>query len=274
MDGSGGATAARVAAVAIAAFCLVSVPAAARLYQGSASANKVEGTKRADRIALKGGSDRAWGRGGADRISGGGGRDSLRGNSGRDRVSGGAGHDRVNGGTGNDRLSGGSGVDRLTGGDGRDRLAGGAGHDLLDSADGRRDARVDGGPGYNRCSIDAADLEVARRCSRITIVPDTGRRRSRRGAAAVPPGTLVFADARGLSCASSLPTCGFVITGTGADDLVGTVSGSGGAQLAAGVAVGEASGDWTARGEYGCTAAGALVVSIGEEAVRVPVSCN
>ena len=266
--------AARTATAAIAAFCLVSVPAAARLYTGTSSANKVEGTKRADRIVLKGGNDRAWGRGGADRISGAGGRDSLRGNSGRDRVSGGKGHDRVNGGTGNDRLSGGPGVDRLTGGDGRDRLAGGAGHDLLDSADGRRDARVDGGPGYNRCSIDAEDLGVARRCSRITIVPDAGRRRSGGAAAADPAGKLVVATARGLSCASSLPTCGFVMTGTGADTVVGTVSGSGGAQLAAGAAFAPTGGEWTARGEYGCNADGTLVVSIGEETVRVPVNCE
>ena len=186
---------------------------------------------------------------------------------------GGTGNDRVNGGTGDDRLSGGSGVDRLTGGNGRDRLSGGAGHDLLDSADGRRDARVDGGPGYNRCSIDAEDLPVARRCSRVTIVPDAGRRRSGRGAAAAPPGTLTLSTARGLSCASSLPTCGFVMTGTGADALLGTVSGSGGAQLAAGAVLGNG-GEWTARGEYGCTSDGSIIVFLGEELLRVPVTCD
>jgi len=187
----------------------------------------------------------------------------------------------VSGGTGNDRLSGAAGKDRLTGGKGKDRLAGGAGNDVLNSADGRRDGRVDGGKGRNRCGIDAVDLKVVRRCSTITVVkpapggPGTGGNGAPGGnGAAGAAGALALTEATGLSCASTLPTCQFEITGTGADTLVGTVSGDGGAQPAAGAAVAVSGDDWTARGAYACTSNGSLVVTIGEEVLRVPVSCT
>jgi hypothetical protein len=85
----------------------------------------------------------------------------------------------------------------------------------------------------------------------------------------------VVTDATGLSCGSQLPTCLFQINGTGADSLLGSVTGGGGVSLAAGVGVSiEPNGDWTATGLYGCTDDGFLRVTIGGESVDVPITCT
>ena len=226
---------------------------------------------------------------GNDRLNGSAGNDVVAGAAGGDAMNGSTGKDRLTGASGNDRLTGGKGNDRLNGGKGKDRLAGGAGNDVLDSADGRLDGRVDGGAGRNRCRIDAADLKVTRRCSTITVVKaapgapgsggsgaggGTAQRRHGAGGGTGAAGALTLSSATGLSCASTEPTCLFEIIGTGADTLVGTVSGDGGAQPGAGAAAAAEGDEWTARGAYGCTSNGWLVVTIGEEELRVPVSCS
>jgi hemolysin type calcium-binding protein len=177
-------------------------------------------------------------------------------------------HERAGG------LSGGKGNDRLNGGKGRDRLFGGAGNDRLNSADGRKDARVAGGPGSDSCRIDAIDLSIVRGCASITVVPggSTGG-----GGGGGPGGGgaagLVLATASGLRCGSRLPTCIFTMNGGGADSEVGTVTGAGGV-TGGGGAVSETGDAWTAAGSYGCMADGFLRVAIGSELLDVPVECT
>jgi len=264
---------------AIAALGVLSAPATARVFNGSSSANRVVGTKKADRIVLKAGNDRARGLGGADRIFGGAGKDRLRGDA------------------GGDRLSGGKGRDQLIGGKGRDRFDGGAGNDVINAVDRRKDARVNGGAGRNICRIDPADLAVAKRCSKIVVVRGpgapggggtggggtgggTGGGGGGDGGGGTGGGTdgaagpLALSSGEGLSCASALPTCVFTLEGTGADTLTGTVTGEGGVETAAGAAVAAQGDDWTAAGSYGCTSDGALVVTVGVEVLRVPITCG
>ena len=228
------------------------------MFNGSSSTNKVVGTKKADRIVLKAGNDRARGRGGSDRISGGAGKDRLRGDA------------------GGDRLSGGKGRDQLIGGKGRDRFDGGAGDDVINAVDRRKDARLNGGAGRNICRIDPADLAVVKRRSKIIVVPGPGAPGGggTGGGTDGAAGPLALSNGEGLSCASALPTCIFTLEGTGADTLTGTVTGEGGVQTAAGAAVAAQGDDWTAAGSYGCTSDGALVVTIGVEVLRVPITCG
>ncbi|CAN5524768.1 hypothetical protein BH20ACT19_BH20ACT19_06250 [soil metagenome] len=56
--------------------------------------------------------------------------------------------------------------------------------------------------------------------------------------------------------------------------MTGTVTGEGGVDPAAGAAVAVQGEDWAAAGGYGCTSDGALVVTIGSEALRVPITCG
>lgn len=249
---------ARVTALALLATAVIVAPATARVFTGGKKANRVVGTKRADTMRLGAGNDRARGAGGKDRILGG------------------RGNDRLSGGAGADRLEGGAGKDRLKGGKGKDRLSGGAGADRLNAADGRADRVVDGGGGKNICRIDAAELSIVRHCAKLTVVGGAGTPGG--GGTTEPlsggPGALGLATAEGLSCASSLPLCGFALTGTGADSPVGTVTGGGGVTPGAGLGVSPSEDDWEARGLYGCTADGYLRVTIGEKSVDVPVDCT
>jgi hypothetical protein len=233
----------------LALVCLAGASASAKVLKGTDKANRVVGTKKADVIRLAGGNDRAWGRGGGDRIMGGRGRD------------------RLNGGRGNDRLTGGKGADRLTGAAGRDRL---------NAVDRRKDARVDGGAGRNVCRVDAADLSVVRRCFTLKVAPGGGAPGGGGPGGGGQGGDagLQLVSATGLSCASSLPTCSFELSGTGADAVAGTVSGGGGVQPGAGAAASVSDGQWTARGLYGCSDDGFLRVTIGSEHVDVPITCT
>jgi Ca2+-binding RTX toxin-like protein len=265
--------AARAMLLALLAAAVMTAPATARVFTGGKKANRVVGTKRADTMRLGGGNDRAGGRGGRDRILGGHGNDRLAGGAGVDRLSGNAGKDRLNGGGAADRLNGGAGKDRLKGGAGRDRLKGGAGADVLNSVDRRADKVVDGGGGNNTCTVDAADVAVARHCAKLTVVPAGGGGDGETTPTSGTAGALGISSGEGLSCASALPICSFTITGTGADSQLGVVTGGGGVTPGAG-AVLAPDDAWEAHGLYGCTADGFLHVSIGEESVDVPVSCS
>lgn len=89
-------------------------------------------------------------------IIGGAGNDSIRGNSGRDTLQGNAGRDSLDGGAGDDLLFGGSGNDTLIGGAGYDLLHGQVGNDRILAVDQMRD-KIDGGPGFDRASLDLID---------------------------------------------------------------------------------------------------------------------
>lgn len=177
---------------------------------------------------------------------------------------------------GNDRLLGGKGRDRLHGGKGRDRLAGGAGNDVLNSVDKRKDALVSGGGGRNKCRIDAVDLSVVRGCGTIVTVPSGGSG-SGSGPGSGPGGGgssagLALASATGLQCASSLPTCSYTLSGTGAKSLVGTIGGGGGVTTVGG-SLAPQDENWDGAGLYGCTADGYLRVTIGADVLDIPVDC-
>jgi Ca2+-binding RTX toxin-like protein len=73
---------------------------------------------------------------------------SYSGGAGRDRVTGGEGLDGLDGGAGRDVMHGAGGIDYVTGGPGaRDKLFGDNGADKLFAKDGKRDRRLDCGPG-------------------------------------------------------------------------------------------------------------------------------
>jgi Ca2+-binding RTX toxin-like protein len=253
----------RIGLAAIAAMAVLlatSMIAEARVFSGSGKANRVKGTKKADTIRLRGGNDRANGQAGADRIFGG------------------AGRDRVLGGAGGDRLLGGAGADRLHGGKGADRLSGGGGNDTLNSVDKRKDALVSGGAGKNSCRIDSADLPVVRGCAKIVTVPSGGSGPGGGGPGGGAPGGgsaggLTLGSAEGLQCASEVPTCSFTMSGAGADDVAGTVTGGGGVTSLGG-SVSPQDENWSAGGLYGCTSDGYLRVTIGSEQLDVPVDCT
>ena len=230
-----------IAAAAMIAVFATSMIAEARVFTGSGKANRVKGTKKADTIRLRSGNDSANGRGGGDRIFGGAGRD------------------------------------RLLGGKGRDRLSGGGGNDTLNSVDKRKDALVSGGAGKNSCRIDSVDLSVVRGCNKIVTAPSGGS-----GPGATPPGGtpgdgtaggLTLGSATGLQCGSQVPTCNYQLSGSGADSVLGTVSGGGGVTTVGG-SLTTSGEDWSALGLYGCTADGYLRVAIGSETLDVPVDCT
>jgi Ca2+-binding RTX toxin-like protein len=254
-----------IAAAAMIAVLATSMIAEARVFTGSGKANRVKGTKKADTIRLRAGNDSASGRGGGDRIFGG------------------AGRDRLLGGAGGDRLHGGAGGDRLHGGKGRDRLSGGGGNDTLNSVDRRKEALVSGGAGKNTCRIDTVDLSVVRGCAKIVTVPSGGSGTTT-PPGTTPPGTtppgdggtagaLTLGSATGLQCGSQVPTCNYQLSGSGADGLLGTVSGGGGVTTLGG-SLTTSGEEWSALGLYGCTADGYLRVTIGSESLDVPVDCT
>ena len=254
---------AAAAVLLVAVLVLVgSAPAEAKRIKGTNGPDKIKGTKKKDKIKAKGGNDVVKGRKGKDKLAGGGGDDTLK------------------GGKGKDAHKGGSGDDTLKGGKGKDPHKGGAGNDLLDAVDRRADKKVAGGPGNNTCRIDMADLPVVSGCTKLEVVDappggGDGGSGGGGGGGGQPGGGLVLTSGTGLGCGSALPTCVFQLSGTGADALVGTVSGGGGVTLAVGGGVSvEPDGSWTAGGLYGCTDDGFLRVTIGNESVKVPITCT
>lgn len=198
----------------------------------------------------------------AKRIRGTGGPDVIVGTAKKDRISARGGDDTVNARRGADVLRGGSGEDTLKGAKGKDKFAGGKGDDRLEAVDGRRDRKINGGAGEDTCVIDQVDLDVVRACETLEAKGEA------------PPGSLELRSATGLVCASELPTCVFQLEGTGAEALVGTVTGGGGVTLGVGASVTPSGEDWTAAGSYGCTDDGFLTVTIGSESVDVPITCE
>lgn len=262
---------------------------------GRAGADKIVGGQGRDRLSGGSGRDELFGGPGADRLMAGAGNDRLLSGSGNDTLVGSAGNDVFGGGSGADLMKGMGGRDRLFGGKGRDRILGGGGNDRLNSADGGRDRRVAGGPGRNFCRIDTADLPVLSGCQKIVVGNGggnggggnggTGNRGGGNGGSGGngggpggggngAAGPLTLTSANGLTCDSLLPTCTFQLIGTGADQNGGLVRGEGGASLAAGSSASVKGNEWTATGAYGCSSNGTLVVSIGSETVRAPVTCT
>lgn len=85
----------------------------------------------AETISGLGGNDRIWGYGGIDSLVGGQGNDVLWGDDANDALVGGSHDDQLYGGAGDDRLKGDAGFDYLDGSGGSDHLHGGSEEDLL-----------------------------------------------------------------------------------------------------------------------------------------------
>jgi len=210
----------------------------AKKFKGTSGADQFKGTKKPDKMRAKGGNDRLTGKGGKDKASGGGGNDVIK------------------------------------GGKGKDVLKGGSGDDMLDAVDGAADKKVSGGPGTNTCRLDAADLAIATGCTKVVLPGGVG------GAGGGGDGsgsgnTLTVTSATGLECGTALPLCPFQLEGTGADSLIGLVTGGGEVTLGVGVTLSiEADGSWIATGLYGCSGPGFLHVEIGTKSVDVPITCT
>jgi Ca2+-binding RTX toxin-like protein len=97
-----------------------------------------------------GGDDFVVGNSGADTLLGFDGNDLLIGRAGGDTARGGPGADRQFGKSGRDRLAGGADDDFLRGGTGRDVMKGKTGIDRINARDGRRDVKINCGPGPKR----------------------------------------------------------------------------------------------------------------------------
>jgi Ca2+-binding RTX toxin-like protein len=248
--------------VAATVFCLALAVAA-----GPAVAAKYTGTNRSERII---------GTTKADRINGKGGNDLIKGRGGNDTLNAGKGSNKVVGGKGNDKLIGGPLGDTLVGGAGVDRHFGGAGNDLLNAADGRRDAVIDGGPGSNKCVIDTLELSIVRNCGSVQAT--TPGKQGGGGGGGTGGGSgqgLQYNDTTFICDPLGLLPCTFVISGDGADVAgPGKVEGGGGVTVVVGVAGSLIPPDWNATGTYTCTADGFLRVTIGSESVDVPVPCS
>lgn len=98
--------------------------------------------------------------------------DVLRGGNGPDLISGLAGNDRILGGHGPDVLRGGLGDDAIWTGKGGahegDAGYGGPGNDRIhNSGSGRTRGVTDGGPGWDRCTVDAREYAV--RCEVVIV---------------------------------------------------------------------------------------------------------
>ncbi len=187
--------------------------------------------------------------------------DQIVGTKKKDKIKGRDGGDTIKGRGGKDVMRGGSGNDMLDGEGGKDRFNGGGDNDTLKAVDGKRDRRINGGPGDDTCEIDQIDLNRIRACETLEARGEE------------PAGSLKLLTASGLVCASALPTCTFELTGNGAEDIAGTVTGGGGVNPGAGASVSVSGEDWTAAGAYGCTTQGFLRVEIGAESIDVPVTC-
>lgn len=219
---------------------------------GPATAKKFSGTKRGETIVGTKGADKINGKGGADKLKGKG---------------------------GNDTLKGGKGRDKITGGKGADRHLGGKGNDVLRAADGRLDKAINGGSGKNTCIIDIElELSIVKNCDTIQAGGPGGTP----GAPGAPGGPgadggLRVLTAQGLTCLPLLG-CLFLISGDGADALLGNVTGGGSVTSVLNVAINVVTGNWVATGTYTCSAAGGpgfLIVTIGTKTTApIPVSCG
>jgi Ca2+-binding RTX toxin-like protein len=123
---------------------------------GEEGNDKLDAGVGADRLSGGGGADELDSGTGADVLAGDAGADQLLAGKQADRLSGGAGSDLLKAEDGPDELSGDGGGDRLFGGPKKDRLTGGPGRDfmkgegqkdLIFARDGKRDRRIDCGPG-------------------------------------------------------------------------------------------------------------------------------
>ena len=232
--------------VVVAAVVVVPSTADAKTFRGTNRADVITGTAKSDVIRLRGGNDVGRGKGGGDRIAGAGGKD------------------------------------RLLGGKGADRLLGGKRADVIKAVDGARDARINGGAGRNKCRIDDADLPVTSKCARIRAVDkDAGGGSGGGGGGGTggggddegPGERLELDSGSGLVCDDASLACTFQLSGGGADQPVGTVTGGGGITVGAGAGASATDGEWTALGGYQCTSDGFLRVTFGSETLDVPVDC-
>ena len=174
-----------------------------------------------------------------------------------------------------DKIKGKGGNDSLTGRGGKDVLSGGSGNDVLNAVDGKRDKKVKGGSGKNECRLDQADVAIAKGCDKMDIAGGGGGTGGGGGGGGESStGGLTLTSASGLTCASSLPTCVFELSGAGADSEVGNVTGGGGVTGVGAVIDVQSDGTWTAAGTYGCDAPGFLHVEIGSRFIDVPVTCE
>jgi Ca2+-binding RTX toxin-like protein len=105
------------------------------------------GDRSAETLVALGGDDFVFGNSGRDTLLGFDGNDFLTGNSNSDLLRGGPGADRQFGKSGNDRLAGGADADFLRGGTGHDVMKGKSGADRINARDGRRDVKINCGPG-------------------------------------------------------------------------------------------------------------------------------
>jgi Ca2+-binding RTX toxin-like protein len=119
----------------------------------------VFGTELGDALVGDRSSETLIGLGGDDFMVGNSGRDTLLGFDGNELLIGGSNSDLLRGGSGADRQFGKSGNDRLAGGPDDDFLRGGTGHDVMkgktgidriNARDGRRDVKINCGPGPRR----------------------------------------------------------------------------------------------------------------------------
>jgi hypothetical protein len=206
--------------------------------------------------------------------------------------------DKLKGSKKPDRINGRGGNDRIKGGKGADKLKGGAGKDKINAVDKAKDKKISGGPGKDVCKIDEADRKRVRGCEKVVVKGAGGAGGGTGGGnggggsggdgsgggnggggtgggGAGETGALTVVASEDLVCApGGLPLCVFTLSGTGADALVGTVTGGGGVTAAVGAGATAVGEDWTAVGTYSCTSDGFLRVTIGSEIVDVPVTCS
>jgi Ca2+-binding RTX toxin-like protein len=117
---------------------------------GTDLADVLIGDRSAETLIALGGDDFVVGNDGRDTLLGFGGNDLLVGKGNADILRGGPGADRQFGKSGNDRVAGGADDDFLRGGLGHDVMKGKGGIDRINARDGRRDVKINCGPGPRR----------------------------------------------------------------------------------------------------------------------------
>jgi Ca2+-binding RTX toxin-like protein len=117
---------------------------------GTELADVLIGDRSAETLIALGGDDFVVGNDGRDTLLGFDGNDLLIGKGNGDLLRGGPGSDRQFGKSGNDRVAGGADDDFLRGGLGHDVMKGKTGIDRINARDGRRDVKINCGPGPRR----------------------------------------------------------------------------------------------------------------------------
>jgi Ca2+-binding RTX toxin-like protein len=117
---------------------------------GTELGDALVGDRTSETLIGFGGDDFVVGNDGRDTVLGFDGNDLLIGKSGSDVLRGGPGSDRQFGKSGNDRVAGGADDDFLRGGTGHDVMKGKLGIDRINARDGRRDVKINCGPGPRR----------------------------------------------------------------------------------------------------------------------------